>query len=81
LVVLTAPDDQRWPFSCANHALASQITKSGWSTKQAERKIGQLTMENEILRAVAEKADPADRPAWQQTADLLRQRPFVGVPT
>jgi hypothetical protein len=38
-------------------------------------------MENEILRAVAEKADPADRPAWQQTADLLRQRPFVGVPT
>jgi hypothetical protein len=31
LVVLTAPDDQRWPFSCANHALASQITKSGWS--------------------------------------------------
>jgi transposase len=49
--------------------------------KQAERKIGRLTMENEILRAVAEKADPADRPAWQQTADLLRQRPFVGVPT
>jgi hypothetical protein len=25
-VVCTAPDDQRWPFSCANHALTSQIT-------------------------------------------------------
>jgi hypothetical protein len=33
LVVCTAPDDQRWPFSCANHGLTSQITKSGWSTR------------------------------------------------
>jgi hypothetical protein len=30
LVVCTAPDDQRWPFCCASHALTSEITKSGW---------------------------------------------------
>jgi hypothetical protein len=31
LVVLTAPDDQRWPFCCANHTLTSEVTKSRWS--------------------------------------------------
>ena len=31
LVVLTTPDDQRWPLLCANHALTSEITKSRWS--------------------------------------------------
>jgi transposase len=37
-----------------------------WALKQAERKIGQLTMENEILRAAAEQMglliSPAKRP-------------------
>ena len=36
--------------------------------KQAERKIGQLTMENEVLRAAAEtrglQIPPAKRPSW-----------------
>jgi epoxide hydrolase 4 len=31
LVVLTTPDDQRWPFCFANHTLTSEITKSRWS--------------------------------------------------
>jgi hypothetical protein len=33
LVVLTAPDDQRWPFCCANHTLTSEVTKSRWSIR------------------------------------------------
>jgi transposase len=39
--------------------------------KQAERKIGQLTMENEVLRAAAEQRGlqipPAKRPSWPWT--------------
>jgi hypothetical protein len=35
LVVLTTPDDQWWPFCCANHALNSEVTKSRWSISRA----------------------------------------------
>jgi hypothetical protein len=33
LVVRTTPDDQRWPFWCANRALTSKITNYGWSIR------------------------------------------------
>jgi hypothetical protein len=33
--VIRSGDWWRWPFSCADHTLTSEITKSGWSTRSS----------------------------------------------
>jgi hypothetical protein len=84
LVVLTTPDDQRWPFCCANHTLTSKITKSRWSTSEAPPQTAEVRtiVIGKPQRAIGYQGEFTQGPAVCQTDRRrpLRQGP-IGFPS